>query len=215
MWPQTWLPGRDLDFGPCSALLGHPGGLTQWRLSPGFAQRLLGRTQPPDPAWIGGGFITDPEGARARQWDLVAYRRAVVCQGARQSHLGHSPGGLRVSSLPSLSHCFFVSETSCHKIEKMDVLLSREGESGAVGPHCPLHLFIEVLLFKFSYLPLAVLGLRRGVRALSLCLGSLVAALGLLLAVTSLCRARPLGFTGFLVVPHRLRCPSACGILVP
>ena len=79
MWPQTWLPGRDLDFGPCSALLGHPGGLTQWRLSPGFAQRLLGRTQPPDPAWIGGGIITDPEGARARQWDLVAYRRAVVC----------------------------------------------------------------------------------------------------------------------------------------
>lgn len=107
MWPQTWLPGRDLDFGPCSALLGHPGGLTQWRLSPGFAQRLLGRTQPPDPAWIGGGFITDPEGARARQWDLVAYRRAVVCQGARQSHLGHSPGGLRVSPLPSLEPLLF------------------------------------------------------------------------------------------------------------
>ena len=34
----------------------------------------------------------------------------------------------------------------------MDMLQSTEGESGAVGPHCLLHLFIEILLFKFIYL---------------------------------------------------------------
>ena len=46
---------------------------------------------------------------------------------------------------------------------------------------------IEILLFKFIYFSLAVLGLRRGAQALLAVPGlSLVAVLGLLLAVRSL-----------------------------